>query len=380
MPFDLLAFCLVRRRKTLITNKEDRPAIKWVALSLNSFGNQDIIDNQLDEAVLEFQSRKADFGGGLVPRCGLARADRMMQGRIQSNGGGRAAFSLKETHKIADKANQDERKALYPRAPVSPRWGVKGHSARPQSARDSREENQAHRRGTPGAHTIVRRRPQSARPAASMVSNRHAIGCDQGSSRARARADGNRHIRSSRHSTHTAIPNDQNAEIGESDPPSATEVAVQCNFAADELRVSANTCSKNTADQAGHGATIHKDAAPQEVPGEAATSCPFAHAWRRSRAVQLDRNHLLAERAKVVARAGPLVGRARAPPRNVDRTATQRHQPKTQTKFRPQTAAARMTTTKATSVSTTLLSDVRPSSAPVQLRERPRSAGTVRHS
>ena len=166
MPFDILAFCLVRRRATLIITKEDRPAIKRVALSLNSFGNQDILDNQLDEAVLKIQSRKADFGGGLVPRCGLARADRMVQGRIQSNGGGRAAFSLQEKRKIADKENQDERRALYPRVPVSPRWGVKRQSARPQSARDSKEEYQGHR-GAPGEHTIVRRRPQSARPAAS---------------------------------------------------------------------------------------------------------------------------------------------------------------------------------------------------------------------
>eukprot|EP01044_Picomonas_judraskeda_P022031 COSAG03_NODE_5361_length_1268_cov_0.872541_1_plen_40_part_10 len=39
----------------------------------------------------------ADYGGGMVPRRGLARVDRVAQARLQSNGGGgRAAISLKE--------------------------------------------------------------------------------------------------------------------------------------------------------------------------------------------------------------------------------------------------------------------------------------------
>ena len=83
-----------------------------VALALNTFGNHNIIEEQLDDAALEHQNRMADYGGGMVPRRGLARVDRVAQARLQSNGGGgRAAISLKENQ------GQQMRLANPPRAP-----------------------------------------------------------------------------------------------------------------------------------------------------------------------------------------------------------------------------------------------------------------------
>jgi Ca2+-binding EF-hand superfamily protein len=394
-------------RKRIPTQRQNGPRER-VALSLNSFGNQDIIDDQsINDAMLEL--RVADFGGGLVARRSLVRSGRVRQGHVQSNGGGRAAFSMEKT---AGKENQNEQRQLKPRAP-SPRWGMKTQAVRPQSARqqssrpqsarpqavrpqsarDSRRSNQVR---DWGVHDADARRRPPAHSAESAVSNRHAMALDQGSTRARVRADGNKHIRAARPpQCHTT------GRKGDSalDPRlSAADLTAQCD--ADTEAGALLSQQRASADS--------KGASAQAVEDVLVSSCPIGHAWRKSRNQLLDRNQLLAKRAKVAARAGPLVGRARSPSRDCD-VATTQDQPKARTESRPQSATAKMTAQTSSPVAVLLqvqpssaaagssrpqsaaariatvktssvvaaLSQVQPSSAAVRLQERPKSAGTV---
>lgn len=364
-----------------------------VALALNTFGNHNIIEEQLDDAALELQNRMADYGGGMVPRRGLARVDRVAQARLQSNGGGRAAFSLKE--------NQGQQMRLAPRAPFSPRWGLKAQAPRPQSARP-------HSRYAHGTDDYVSRRPQSAREARAMP-NRHAIASGQCSIRARARADGNMNIRAARpprsHTTsrtgdHTGSSNSGSlaARADQITPRDIDTVeTIKLRYVTSNMRrkwcvevaavVEATRHKANPPQRDAKSGT--ETASAQVVEDDLKAPSPFGHAWRESVAVQLNRNQLLANRAKVAADAGPVVGRARAPPRDRDPVATtHQQQPKAAARIRPQSAAARMTAAKATSQgysdaarriahTTSPMSQVQPSSAAVLLQQRPQSAGTV---
>ena len=349
------------------------------------------MDEQLDNAFLELHNQMADYGGGLVPRRGLACRDRVAQARLQSNGGGTAAFSLKE--------NLEQQIRLYPRAPFSPRWGVKAQPPRPQSAGPQSERDSSRRNYAHGTDNYMSKRPQSARPA-SAVPNRHAIAGGQGSIRARARADGNMNIRAARqpqsHTTsrmgcHTGSSNSGSLAVRADQPASRaveTDVeTIKLRYVTSNLRrkwcvevAAVVEATRKTANPPQRDAKSGAETASAQVAeDDRKAPSPFGHAWRETVAVQLNRNQVLAKRAKVAADTGPVVGRARAPPRD---------QPKPPARIRPRSAAARMTTAKTTTPgckdaakrvdqTTNPMSQVQPSSATVLLQHRPQSARTV---
>lgn len=365
--------CRVCRRKVLRIRKQRHAGHARVVLSLNRFGNQDIMDDRVDESGMELYNRMADYGGGLVPRRGLNCVDRVMQAQVQSQGGGRTAFLLKEHKKNAGKENHKGQKIREPHTPLSPRWGVKAQTVRPQSARthsarDTNKSRQMNGQGTRNASRGMHRRPHSARAELNPAPNRHAMACDHGSIRARTRADGNRNIRAAKPA------GARTNSVLRDDVDTGTKAKL-----ADGGATNRHHSRQETRDQVHRDSTAETDSTLVQ-PGKTRSSSPFSHAWRRSRAIQLDRNQLLAKRAKIASHAGPVIGRARPPERNygIDTgvTITQHCQPKTQAKGRPQSAAARMTTVR-TGRTAAGLSSVRPSSAVLQLQERPQSPGTV---
>lgn len=445
-----------------------------VALALNKFGNQDIIDDSLDAEIRALGERRVDFGGGVVSRggrAGLNRVDRAQQARVQEDeGGGRIAFTLKEKDREKENGGGGGGQQLAARAALSPRWGASYNRAqRPQSAsghrtlqkqqqdegasaqRTQQKRPQSARERRPGSaaqrlqqQQQQRRRPQSARPATTTTTptNRHAMQHDKGTVRAIARKHGNEHIHmrarpasaSSRvaewkaggaatkpsASTSSVVVASSNPAGGRRpQPPPAggrsEEEEDVMTLVTTTGAASSATSSKPTVSPpppSGGASVVEQPAESKKEGGSGgvtvpqvagvALKAPFAHAWRTQRATQLERNQMLAKRAKHHASAGPLVGRARAP----DRPASPKPDPprgasSSRGDNRPASASAsagsRVRPASAALASAAAgprssaaagapapdarasspLTAVRPSSAGLRLKQRPSSAGTI---